>query len=107
MSFPCLGENSTLTKEQQTQGERLIVEAIAANTTAHLDRSSGTSLPLGNPTEGALLLWLENLGITGVLQRDEFPVSYQWTFSTDRKYMATLGISSSTNTRILHIKRRA
>jgi Ca2+-transporting ATPase len=104
VSFPCLGENSTLTKEQRTQGERLIIEAIAANTTAHLDRSSGTSVPLGNPTEGALLLWLENLGIDYVLQRDEFPVSYQWTFSTDRKYMATLGTSSSTNTRILHIK---
>lgn len=104
VDFPCLDGKTTLAREQGKQEEHLIVEAIAANTTAHLDRSSGSSVPLGNPTEGALLLWLEKMGIDYVLQRDEFPINYQWTFSTDRKYMATLGNSPAASTNILHIK---
>ena len=37
----------------------LIKEGIAANTTAHIDRSGEQMHTIGNPTEGALLLWLE------------------------------------------------
>ena len=85
--------------------ENLIIEAIAANTTANLDRKSRHNpVPLGNPTEGALLLWLDTLGINYAHHRSHFHVVYQWTFSTERKYMATLGKTHPGEYLILHVK---
>jgi Ca2+-transporting ATPase len=85
--------------------ERLIVEGITANTTAHLSRTDGEGVkPLGNPTEGALLLWLDSHGIDYIIHRTEFPVDFQLTFSTERKYMATMGVSPVTGKKILHVK---
>lgn len=84
---------------------RRLVEGICANSTAHLHRHPGeASQPLGNPTEGALLLWLEERGIDYATERDVFATIQQWTFSTDRKYMATLGSSPSRECPILHVK---
>lgn len=81
-----------------------VVEAMAANSTAHLDRAeAGKPKPLGNPTEGALLLWLEGQGFDYVGPRTEFVVGGQLTFSNDRKYMATLG-DSPRGGRVLHVK---
>jgi Ca2+-transporting ATPase len=83
----------------------LLAEAIAANTTAHLSRSSDEAATiLGNPTEGALLLWLEEQGIDYVISRDSFSVSKQLTFSTERKFMGTLGTSAVTGSTLLHVK---
>lgn len=82
-----------------------IAEAIAANSTANLHREPDKPpTPLGNPTEGALLLWLDEHQIDYLKVRSEFPIDHQWTFSTERKYMATLGTSPRTGGRLLHVK---
>ena len=64
----------------------------------------GDARPLGNPTEGALLAWLEDQGIDYIRHRGNFTVDDQWTFSTERKFMGTLGASPVTGTSILHVK---
>jgi Ca2+-transporting ATPase len=82
-----------------------IAEAIAANSTANLHREPDKPpTPLGNPTEGALLLWLDDHQIDYLEARSKFPIDHQWTFSTERKYMATLGTSPRTGRRVLHVK---
>jgi Ca2+-transporting ATPase len=84
---------------------RLLIEAVAANTTAHLDRSwDGAAQPVGNPTEGALLLWLEESGVDYLPVRERFRTARQWPFSTERKFMATLGNSGFTGTAVLYVK---
>ena len=81
----------------------LLLEGIAANSTAHLSYSGGAGpRALGNPTEGALLLWLADHAIDYVEHRQRFDIERQWTFSTERKYMATLGRGSVG--RVLHVK---
>ncbi len=78
----------------------LVIEAIAANTTAQLSRDPGQPVsPVGNPTEGALLLWLDGGGTDYAAARAGFAVGTQWTFSTERKFMGTLGESGR-----LHVK---
>ena len=84
---------------------RLVVEAIAANTTAHLSREPGQPVTaIGNPTEGALLLWLDRHGIDYLTARKAFMTTTQWTFTTDRKFMATLGYSPLLDAQTLHVK---
>ena len=86
-------------------GLGFIAEAIAANSTANLHREPGKPpSPLGNPTEGALLLWLEDQKTDYLEARSAFSIDNQWTFSTERKYMATLGTSPRTGRRLLHVK---
>jgi Ca2+-transporting ATPase len=82
----------------------LVAEAVAANSTADLmaDESGRLTRPLGNPTESALLLWLEGAGLGYQAVRDRFKVAGQLTFSTERKYMATAGLGVLGAT--LHVK---
>jgi Ca2+-transporting ATPase len=75
---------------------------MAANSTAHLSRGERTEA-LGNPTESALLLWLEANGIDYRAIRDGFDIAEQLAFSTERKFMATRGRSPK-NGDILHVK---
>jgi len=101
--FPPLGTRS-LREAAQDPAAILVAEGIAANTTAHLDRENPAEPKvLGNPTEGALLLWLHEQAADYVELRDGFNVLVQLTFSTERKFMATLG-ESPTCGRILHVK---
>ncbi|WP_443029256.1 calcium-translocating P-type ATPase, PMCA-type [Spirulina sp. CS-785/01] len=79
-----------------------VAEAMAANSTANLQRN-GETRPIGDPTEGALLLWLEEQGINYETVRDQFNEIDQWAFSSQRKYMATLGVSNQGKS-ILHLK---
>jgi Ca2+-transporting ATPase len=79
-------------------------EAAAANSTAHLDYSQHPPRPIGSPTEGALLVWLHESGIEYMHVRDSFNVVRQWTFSTERKLMATLGTSALHAGTMLHVK---
>lgn len=73
------------------ESSRLIKECIAANSTAFLDEKDITRPGvIGNPTEGALLLWLKDQGENYALIRDNAKVCEQLTFSTERKYMATV-----------------
>lgn len=82
-----------------------IVEAVAANSTAHLSRDNGGEVrPLGNPTEGALLLWLADLDEDYLRSRRQFSIARQWTFTTERKFMATLGRSAITGLMTLYVK---
>ena len=84
---------------------KLLVEAIAADSTAHLgeDDKGKLSVPLGSPTECALLMWLEEHGLSYSNERDNFKVQGQLTFSSERKYMATMGKGVFADT-TLHVK---
>ncbi len=78
--------------------------AIAANSTALLERlDDGASRTLGNPTEGALLTWLLDLGIDYQEIRSACRVEKQWTFTTERKFMATV-VSHPDLGRVLLVK---
>ncbi|MDR2391699.1 MAG: calcium-translocating P-type ATPase, PMCA-type [Planctomycetota bacterium] len=85
---------------------RLAAEAIGANSTANLGAGENGRLtvPLGNPTECALLMWLEDAGTGYHESRNGFKVSGQLTFSTERKYMATLGAGVLPEKLTLHVK---
>lgn len=82
----------------------LIKEGIAVNSTAHLDCSEGKVKTLGNPTEAALLLWLNSQGQNYLTLREEAPVLAQLTFSTERKYMATVVQSPLIGKKVLYVK---
>lgn len=83
----------------------LIEEGIAVNSTAHLDLSeSGKIKTLGNPTEAALLLWLNEKNINYTSLRENAEILKQLTFSTERKYMATLVYSKLLRKKILYVK---
>ena len=84
----------------------LIAEGIATNSTAFLEEKEGEGKPsgVGNPTEVALLLWLNEQGMDYISLRNQAKPVNQLTFSTERKYMATLVDSSVLNTRVLYVK---
>ena len=82
----------------------LIQEGIAVNSTANLERTDGTVKTLGNPTEAALLLWLNAQGVDYLPLREEAEVVSQLTFSTERKYMATVVKSPLLNKKVLYVK---
>ena len=89
----------------EDEASRLIREGIAANSTAFLDLSDpAAAKPLGNPTEGALLLWLHDQGIDYAPLREKAAVREQLTFSTERKYMATVVDSGFSDERIVYVK---
>lgn len=84
----------------------LVAEGIAANSTAFLKEKAEGEKPsgVGNPTEIALLLWLNSKGKDYMKLREEAKVVNQLAFSTERKYMATLVDSPIQKKRILYIK---
>ena len=118
----CTDKTGTLTQNQMQVyqahfyglegGERLadddmsiiVSESIACNSTAFLDDSDPNNVvALGNPTEGALLLWLQASGDDYVARRDSCEPLEQLPFSTMTKYMATI-IDSATGKRLLLLK---
>ncbi|WP_289763202.1 calcium-translocating P-type ATPase, PMCA-type [Duncaniella dubosii] len=104
----CTDKTGTLTQNQMRVAEtdfyalpgqklgddamsRLIETAVAVNSTAQLDLSDeGHPSVLGNPTEGALLLWLRQNGVDYRPLREEAKVVRELPFTTERKYMATV-----------------
>lgn len=86
--------------------KNMIAEGIATNSTAFLEEKEGEGKPsgVGNPTEVALLLWLNEQGMDYISLRNQAKTVNQLTFSTERKYMATLVDSSVLNTRVLYVK---
>ena len=80
---------------------RLIVEGMSVNSTAFLeDNSHG----VGNPTEVALLLWLHAKGYNYLNLREEATALDQLTFSTERKFMATIVNSPLIGKKVLYVK---
>ena len=112
----CTDKTGTLTQNQMRVSEadfdyapdsevkEIIDEGIAVNSTAHLDEGANGVKVLGNPTEGALLLWLADRGIDYSLLRRNARVVEQLTFSTERKYMATVVESPLLKHRVVYVK---
>lgn len=109
----CTDKTGTLTENQMRvyktdffipqSDASYIYQGIAVNSTAELDHSSEKTKVLGNPTEGALLLWLENQGIDYNKLRSEVSMVEELPFSTERKYMATV-VNNGKDTKILYVK---
>ena len=86
------------------EASAIVRESIACNSSAFLDDSNPDNLvALGNPTEGALLLWLHDVGSDYLVTRDECDVLAQLPFSTMTKFMAT-AVRSTTGKRLLLLK---
>ncbi len=83
----------------------LLKECISVNTTANLDFSDpNKTKAIGNPTEGALLLWLNKNGINYLDIREQVPVVDRLQFTTELKYMATIVKSDVTDKRTVYVK---
>ena len=84
----------------------LVAEGISANSTAFLEEAEEGKKPsgVGNPTEIALLLWLNDQNKNYAQLRRDAKVINQLTFSTERKYMATLVQSPIQGQKVLYIK---
>ena len=90
----CTDKTGTLTQNKMQvsalelkQGDEALLDtAIALNSTAELNDGK----PIGNPTESALLLWLDAHGKDYEELRKQVNVLKQLPFSTERKMMATL-----------------
>lgn len=94
-------------KDQQLGDDEfscLVKEGISANSTAYLDLSGDKVSTLGNPTEAALLLWLNGQHHNYLELREGATVLDQLTFSTERKYMATIVQSPLLGKRVLYVK---
>ena len=119
----CTDKTGTLTQNQmriyQTQfyalsnqilddglASRLLKEGIAVNSTASIDYTDASNLKvLGNPTEGALLLWLNDNQVSYQELREAVQVIDELPFTTERKYMAVLVNSAlMEDKQILYVK---
>ena len=98
-SVICTDKTGTLTQNQMQVAdtklsevsEDFFAEMIAMNTTANLDLSDKNSAKvIGNPTEGALLLWLKSKGVDYLSIRENVEIIDRLPFSTENKYMATV-----------------
>lgn len=113
----CTDKTGTLTRNNMSvastdfyisgdKAEALLREGIAVNSTAFLDsdKATGKTHVVGNPTEGALLMWLREQGVDYSALRESADVREQLAFSTKRKYMATVVTSGVTGGKMLYVK---
>lgn len=108
----CTDKTGTLTQNQMQvyktnffgePSNEVLYEGIAVNSTAQLDLSGEKAQVLGNPTEGALLLWLKEHGANYQDLRSNATRIEELPFTTERKYMATV-VKSTTGKTILYVK---
>lgn len=109
----CTDKTGTLTQNQMrvyrtnfygNPSDDVIAEGIAVNSTAQLDLTDPSKPQvLGNPTEGALLLWLRERGADYASLRERVTTVEEFPFTTERKYMATVVKSASGKT-IMYVK---
>lgn len=100
-TFPAL-ENQKFGEDKYSS---LLKECIAINTTANLDFADPKKIKaIGNPTEGALLLWLHNQGINYLDIRESLDIIDRLQFTTELKYMATVVNSKVTGKRVVFVK---
>lgn len=112
----CTDKTGTLTQNQMrvddvqlygvSPNSSAVAESMALNSTAQLDFTDPDSPSvLGNPTEGALLLWLYEHGTDYRELRENSTIVDQLPFNTERKYMATVVDSAlMPGRRILYVK---
>ncbi len=103
----CTDKTGTLTQNRMTVGDTffnsvvdgkptdseeglMLKENIAVNSTASLDLSKEKPEVLGNPTEGALLLWMHKNGIDFDAMRHNVEILEELPFTTEIKYMAVV-----------------
>lgn len=107
----CTDKTGTLTQNKMTvvyssfrpSGE--FYKQVALNSTAFLEeRAKGEFEPVGNPTEGALLLHIKDQGFDYEKIRASFKIVKRLQFSTERKYMATVVDLNNPLKLILYIK---
>lgn len=108
----CTDKTGTLTQNRMqvyksnffgNPDDEVLYEGIAVNSTAQLDMSGDKPEVLGNPTEGALLLWLNERGVDYSKMRGDAVRVEELPFSTERKYMATV-VKSAGGREILYVK---
>ena len=118
----CTDKTGTLTKNRMSLGDsfiyglrdgkfdnsevaHLMAEGIAVNSTAFLDYSDKQKVKvIGNPTEGALLLWLFDNNVDYVRIRDEVKIVRQLPFTPRYKYMCTVVKTAFSGEYILYVK---
>lgn len=112
----CTDKTGTLTHNQMRvdslqlygldEKSSAVAESMALNSTAQLDFTDpDCPSVLGNPTEGALLLWLYEHGTDYRELRENSTIVDQLPFNTERKYMATVVDSAlMPGRRILYVK---
>ncbi len=115
----CTDKTGTLTQNRMTvsnadfygfdgtldSDEGLVIrESIACNSTAQLEFNDGEQpVPIGNPTEAALLFWLHSRGYDYRAVRGRVEFMDEIPFTTQRKYMATL-VRSASGRKCLFVK---
>jgi Ca2+-transporting ATPase len=108
----CTDKTGTLTQNRMqvynanlygNPSEDVVYEGLAVNSTAQLSEEEGKTQVLGNPTEGALLLWLKDKGADYNELRTKAPRVEELPFTTERKYMATV-VDSESGKRRLYVK---
>lgn len=111
-SVICTDKTGTLTQNQmqvaemKVEGldEKSIAEMIALNSTANLDFAEANHIKaIGNPTEGAILLWLHKQNVNYLTIRKQVQIVDRLPFSTENKYMATI-VDSPDFGRRLYVK---
>lgn len=113
-SVICTDKTGTLTQNQMRVAEMhladgvnddVVCESIAVNSTANLDFYDVTHVKaVGNPTEGALLLWLNDIGRDYAMLRNAAEVVARVPFSTEKKYMSTTVRSAVTGQEVTYTK---
>ena len=108
----CTDKTGTLTQNQMQvyktnffgkPSDEILYEGIAVNSTAQLDLTGDKPQVLGNPTEGALLLWLKEHNADYKALRMNATRIEELPFTTERKYMATV-VKSATGKNIFYVK---
>lgn len=108
----CTDKTGTLTQNQMQvfksdfyghPADEVIYGSMAINSTAQLNLTKEKPEVLGNPTEGALLLWLNSRGIDYNVLRGNVTRLEELPFTTERKYMATI-VKDSFGKKILYVK---
>lgn len=112
-SVICTDKTGTLTQNKMQVADTnlkevpgdFLAEMIVMNTTANLDLSDNKDIKvIGNPTEGALLLWLNGKGMDYLAIRENTDVIDRLPFSTENKYMATIVKSASKGKSYVFVK---